>query len=250
MVYSAHYKRTLSRIMEQENKFLIPLAVIIAGALVAGVVFFKSQNTAPTTDGGIDTTVDIPLEPVSVDDHILGNPDAQIKIVEFSDIECPFCTIFHATMHKIMDEYGKDGQVAWVFRNMPLDQLHPDARAKAESAECVASLAGNEVYWKYMDALFTRDETAADLPAIAAEMGVDQTAFATCLSEKRFADKVKSHGDAGLAAGEAAQKAGIIEGIGTPMSILVLPDGTKTVLAGAQPYEIVKQVLETALKGE
>ncbi len=238
MIYSAHYKRTLALIMEKENKFLIPLAVIVAGALVAGAVFFKSKSPSVPTETG--EPVDVEVRPVTADDHILGNPNADLVIVEFSDIDCPYCSVFHQTMHKIIDEYGVDGQVSWVYRNFPLDQLHPDARTKAESTECVASLAGNDVYWKYLDALFARTETLADLPSIAAEFGVDQTAFNTCMSDKRFAAKVKADGDEAMAAG----------GRGTPYSVMVAKDGMTFPINGALPYDVIKQTIETALKGE
>ncbi len=220
--------------MEKENKFLVPLAILIAGALVAGAVFFKTKDAAPTTDG---TPTKIEVAPVSAQDHVLGNPNAPIALIEYSDIDCPFCKDFQTTMHRIMDEYGKNGQVSWTYRNFPLDQLHPDARLKAESAECVASLAGNETYWKYLDALFTRSETAADLPAIAAEFAVNQAAFNTCVSEKRFAARVKAEGDAALAAG----------GQGTPYSIILTKDGQTFPVNGAQPYEVVKQVIDTII---
>ncbi len=224
--------------MEQENKFLIPIAVIVAGALVAGAVFFKSKGpAAPVEDG---QPVDVTVSEVSDSDHLLGSPNAELVIVEFSDIDCPYCAVFHATMHKIMDEYGPNGDVAWVYRNFPLDSLHPDARAKAESAECVASLGGNDAYWDYLDALFARTETLADLPSIAAEFGVDQTAFNACVSEKRFADKVTAHGDEAMAAG----------GRGTPYSVIVAKDGATYPINGALPYDVIKQTIETALKGE
>lgn len=222
--------------MESENKLLIPLAIVVAGALVAGAVFFKTKAPA----NPIDSTepVDIEISDVTEADHILGNPNAEVIIVEYSDIDCPFCSTFHDTMHQIIDEYGTTGQVAWVFRNFPLDQLHPDARTKAESAECVASLAGNDAYWKYLDALFTRtDETLATLPAIAAEFGVDQAAFNACVSEKRFADKVTAHSNEALASG----------GRGTPWSVLTTTGGITVPINGAQPYDVVKQSIETVL---
>lgn len=219
-----------------ENKFLIPLAVIVAGALIAGAVFFKSKDTTPDTnnDGRPDEIV---VAPVSADDHVLGNPNAEIVVIEYSDIDCPFCKDFHATMHRIIDEYGKDGKVAWVYRHFPLDQLHPEARTKAEATECVASLAGNEAYWKFLDALFARTETAADLPAIAVEMGVNQAAFNTCMSEKRFAEKVERDTQGAFAAG----------GNGTPYSVILTRDGETFPVNGAQPYEVVKQIIDTLL---
>lgn len=219
-----------------ENKFLIPLAVIVAGALIAGAVFFKSKDATPgaNNDGRPDEIV---VAPVSADDHVLGNPNAEIVVIEYSDIDCPFCKDFHATMHRIIDEYGKDGKVAWVYRDFPLDQLHPEARTKAEATECVASLAGNDIYWKFLDALFARTESAADLPAIAVEMGVNQAAFNTCMSEKRFAEEVESDTQEAFAAG----------GNGTPYSVILTRDGETFPVNGAQPYEVVKQIIDTLL---
>jgi protein-disulfide isomerase len=222
--------------MEKENKFLIPLAVLVAGALIAGAVFFKSKDPAPDA-GNNGTPEEIEVAPLSKDDHVFGNPNAEIVIIEYSDIDCPFCKTFHETMHRIVNEYGKDGVVAWAYRDFPLDQLHPEARAKAEASECVASLGGNDIYWKFLDALFTRAETVADLPTIAAEMGVNQAAFTSCVSEKRFAAEVAAEGEAALAAG----------GRGTPYSIILTKDGETFPINGAQPYEVVKQVIDTIL---
>jgi protein-disulfide isomerase len=222
-----------------QDQYLIPLALVVAGALVAGAVFFKSSTGTPT-DTEPTLPENIEINPVTVDDHILGNPNAELVVVEFSDIDCPYCASFHETMHRIMDEYGTDGKVAWVYRNFPLDQLHPDARAKAESAECVASLAGNEAYWKYLDALFARSETLAELPTIAAEFGVDQAAFNSCVQEERFAKKVQAQYDEAYAAG----------GRGTPYSILVTKDGELYPVSGAQPYESISQIINTALVAE
>ncbi len=86
-------------------------------------------------------------------DHIVGNPNAPIVIVEYSDSDCPFCQKFHATMHDIKNKYGD--KVAWVYRHYPLDSLHPKARMEAEASECVAKLSDETTFWKYLDAMFT-----------------------------------------------------------------------------------------------
>lgn len=90
-------------------------------------------------------------------DHILGNPNAPIKIIEYSDFECPYCKIFHATMNKIVAE--SNGNVSWVYRHWP---LHQNSFEKAIAAECVASIKGNEAYWQYSELLFGLLKTAAD----------------------------------------------------------------------------------------
>lgn len=95
--------------------------------------------------------LEVTLRPVSADDHILGNPSAKIVIVEYSDLDCPFCKSFHNTMHQIIKE---DGDVAWVYRHYPIPQLHPNAPKKAEETECAYDQKGNEGFWKYADKIF------------------------------------------------------------------------------------------------
>src|SRR6185436_7093141 len=84
----------------------------------------------------------VEMEPVTEKDHILGNPNAEVIMVEYSDLECPFCKEFHSTLRRVMNEYGKDGKVAWVYRHFPIDSLHPKARKEAEATECAAELGG------------------------------------------------------------------------------------------------------------
>lgn len=86
------------------------------------------------------------------DEHIRGNADAPIKLVEYSDFECPFCTRFHNEAKTLVDQYGD--QVAWVYRHLPLTSLHPNAVALAEVSECVAEIAGNDAFWEYTDIVF------------------------------------------------------------------------------------------------
>ena len=78
----------------------------------------------------------IPLE-ISVDnDPIIGNPDAPITIIEFSDFQCPFCARFHIqTLPTIMEEYIEKGDVKLVFRDFPLQSIHPNAVPASVAAE-------------------------------------------------------------------------------------------------------------------
>jgi protein-disulfide isomerase len=197
-----------------ENKLLIPGAIVIAGLLIGGAVVFKTRGTSPTspTQENTTTPVALALPAVSADDHMQGNPNASIVMVEFSDIDCPFCSNFHTTMKRVMDIYGKEGSVAWVYRHFPLKQIHPDAELKAQSTECAAELGGNDGFWKYLDTLFmTTDETPQTLGTLAAQNGIDQNAFNTCVTSKRYAQKVSNQSDQAVAAG----------GRGTPFTILV-----------------------------
>jgi protein-disulfide isomerase len=101
--------------------------------------------------GQIENTQDLDIPAITKDDNIRGNANAAISIVEYSDIDCPFCKRHHPTLISLVEDY--DGQVNWVYRHFPLDQLHPDARKKAEATECAGDLGGSEKFWEVLDTL-------------------------------------------------------------------------------------------------
>lgn len=221
---------------------LVPVAVAIVfvGALIALSIYFVFRPTpAPTVGiGGTPITV----EPVSDTDHILGNPAAPIKIIEYSDLDCPYCRTFHATMKQIMSVYGLDGRVAWVYRHFPIVELHPNAPKLAEAAECVAELSGNDAFWKFIDAIFTSPTPNGQfditrLDAVAAIAGTPAQQFRECLDSGRHREKVNRHFAEARAAG----------GEGTPHNLILHPNGQPIPVPGAQPYATIKSILDTLL---
>lgn len=164
--------------------------------------------------------------------------------MEYSDFECPFCKRFHETMNQVMDEYGKDGEVAWVFRQFPLEQLHPvKAMAEAVASECAAEIGGNDAFWQFSDRLFeltlsnNRTDVATVIPKIVDEIGLDRGAFQECVNSGRYDDDINDDIENAFTTG----------GRGTPWSVVIGPDGTTYPLNGAQPYAAVKQIIDLAL---
>ncbi len=189
------------------------------------------------------------VKAVDGDDHILGNPNAPVKLVEFSDFECPFCKRFHLTMKRLMNEYGEEGKVAWVYRHFPLDSIHSKARKEAQAAECANELGGNEAFWAYSDRLFviTPSNNRLDLallPQIAQEIGLDRAKFENCLKGDARGGKYADHIEANVRDATASG------GTGTPFSVVIAPNGKTFSLNGAQPYAAVKSVIDLALKEE
>ncbi len=88
------------------------------------------------------------VTPVSDADHIRGNANGSVTIIEYSDFDCPFCTRFHATMNSVVQ---KDSDLRWIYRHFPLESLHPNAKAVAVASECVAVSGGDEAFWKFAD---------------------------------------------------------------------------------------------------
>lgn len=229
----------------------IPIAIVIAGALIAGALFFADGGSvgglatnAPRPQAAVDESATLnEMHAISADDHVRGDPNAPVKIVEYSDFECPFCKSFHSTMRQIMDEYDKEGKVAWVYRHFPLDQLHPvKSRKESVASECANELGGNEAFWKFADRFFeitpSNNQTDIDtvLPQIAREIGLDKDKFAACLTSGKYDAHIEEDYQNAIATG----------GNGTPWSIVVAPNGKKFPLSGAQPIENVKALIETA----
>ena len=225
---------------KSNNKLIIPGAIIIAGLIIAGAVFYgkKSPSVAtPENKPSQDQAANVAassldnLKPITDKDHILGNPDAPVTLVLFTDLECPFCKRFHITMKQIMEEYGKAGKLKWVFRHLPLEQLHSKAKNEAVAAECAADIGGNEKFWQYVDRLFeiTPGNNGLDpteLPKIAEYVGLNKTQFETCLTSGKFDQRIK----------EDSENAMQLGALGTPYAIVLGPNGKKAAIPGAFPY--------------
>lgn len=186
-----------------------------------------SPNVPTAGTGAVDTDFEI-----TRDDHLLGDFDAPITIVEFSDFECPFCSSFHPTIQRIMDEYP--GHVRWVYKHFPLSSIHPNAQAAAEASECAADIGGNEAFWAYGDALFDNQQALnkSTYLRIAGTIGLDTNAFEECFDSGKFRQKVQSDYQEGVAAGVRGTPGSFINGVSIP---------------GAVPYEQIKAVVESLL---
>ena len=255
--------------METLQKLAVPIAIIIAGGMIAVALYLVNSKPSAGVQPGV---VAQDIRGVQKDDHILGNPNAKVVIIEYSDPECPFCKSFHETMHAIISQYGASGNVAWVYRHFPIAQLHPKAPKEAEALECAAEQSGGEMFWKFADKIYqttnsnnSLDDGVYNTPAqipngpdgkpaytqnpprsatdagqlsdFAKDLGLDVTKFESCLQSGRYAARVKKDADEAIAAG----------GQGTPHSILLV-GGDQIPLEGAQPLATVKGLVDTLLK--
>jgi protein-disulfide isomerase len=213
----------------QNNKLTLPLAIVVAAILIGGAIIYTRAPAGSTNTTTQNTAKTANIKPVTADDHILGNPAAKILAVEYSDTECPFCKTFAETMTKIVDTYGKDSTVAWVYRQYPIVSLHSRSPKEAEATECVNKLSGNDVFWKYLQKIYIVTPSnngldPAQLAILAASFGVDKQAFQTCLDNNTFTAKVQSDVNDATAAG--AQ--------GTPFTVLI----TKTAINDTKTKQI------------
>ena len=180
----------------------------------------------------------------SDDDPMMGNPNAQITIIEFSDFQCPFCKRFHSdTLPLIQTNYIDTGQVRFVYRDFPIQSTHPNAMPAALAAEC-ADDQGK--FWPYHDIIFQNQGQWKDLELTqavnlfkqyAGELQLNGDEFATCLDSGKYLDEVNNDYQDG-------QKYGIE---GTPGFFIGNDKLGYTKISGAKPYQSFQAVLDEAL---
>ncbi len=165
-------------------------------------------------------------------DHIRGNTNAPITMIEYSDFECPFCLQFHSTLSQVLTDY-KD-KVRLVYREFPLRSIHPQAEKGAEAAEC-ASDQGK--FWEMHDKLFDLNQAqnlnVDSMKAAAKDIGLNTSKFNDCLDNGKAAAAVEKDYQDGIAGGIA----------GTPGTFI-----NGQYLAGALPYSDVKTIIDGLLK--
>jgi protein-disulfide isomerase len=232
----------------QNKNFLIPVSIIIIGVIFAGgIVLSNYRKEVEEIDEPEHEIVDI--KPVSMSDHILGNPDAKVTIIEFSDFECPYCQQFHTTMNRIMDEYGQTGQVAWVYRHFPIVDIHENAYGAALASECAASIGkktGNSnAFWDYADNIFSEfpvDLSLENLVYQATILDIDELEFRSCLENTRFSDDVDSDINDGL------ELMKITDDFATPYNLIISNTGLQTRISGSASYSDMKNIIDAMLQ--
>jgi protein-disulfide isomerase len=169
--------------------------------------------------------LDVPVDGAPV----RGSAEAPVTLVEFSDFHCPFCKRVQATLTQLLERYP--GKVKLVYRDFPIDSLHPEARRAAEAARCAQDQGK---FWEYHDLLFTQAPKAApeDLQRYAEQSGLDVAAFERCLSDNVHRAAVQRDIDEGTRLGVTGTPAFFING--RPLS-------------GAQPLEAFVRVMEEEL---
>ncbi|TSC94230.1 MAG: putative lipoprotein [Parcubacteria group bacterium Licking1014_1] len=167
---------------------------------------------------------------ITKDNHIRGDFNAPITLVEFSDFECPFCERHYPTLNKILSDY--EGKVRLVYKHFPLG-FHKNAQKAAESSEC-ASEQGK--FWEYHDKLFENFQlgySEENFKKWAKDLGLNNGKFNECFDSGKFAQKVKDD-----------QQEGVKKGVnGTPATFI-----NGQLVSGALPYDSFKQIIDNLLQ--
>lgn len=226
------------------SQFILPGAILLAALLISGTLIYthigqSDGNNAAQIGGSIKQPAASPAVSIKLtaDDHVLGNKNAKVTIVEYADFRCPFCERFFTQAEMpIISDYVNQGKANLVFRNYAF--LGQQSIWASEASEC-ASEQGK--FWQYHDWLYKNQAPESDLNyysksnliKYAGQVGLNTGQFASCLNSDKYAKKVSDSLNEGKNAGVT----------GTPTVFI----NGKSII-GAQPYETFKAAVEAALK--
>jgi len=208
--------------------------------VVLAVMAFKGNSGGGATGGTVvpsfggsdpSPSPSVDMKALLDDDPVLGDKDAPVTIIEWSDYECPFCGRFYQqTLPSIKDEYIKTGKVKLVYRDFPLS-FHPNAQKAAEAAECAGE---QKKYWEMHDLLFENGVQGGvtGFKQYAKQLGLNTGEFNECLDSGKMASEVQKDMADGTAAGIQGTPGFIING---------------KLVSGAQPFAVFKQVIDAEL---
>lgn len=215
------------------------LGFLLAFSAYRNAVEDGTTKTAVTnTNSGTDTTgaAPTPTTPIDVkvdekNDWIIGNKNAKVTVVEFSDFECPFCSRFKPVIDQVLTDY-KD-KVRVVYKHYPLSSIHPNAQKAAEAAECAGAQKADQ-FWAMHDKLFANNTalSVASMKTWAKELGLNESKFASCMDNSEKANDVKADQTYGDTIGVS----------GTPTSFV-----NGYIVSGAQDYSFVKNLIDQEL---
>jgi protein-disulfide isomerase len=220
--------------MKKQFRLLLPIFFI-------GILVFAYIRSNKVTKKNQVTPILIP--PITQNDHIRGDSDASVTLVEYSDFECPSCILFQPTIRQILQTYGN--KIRWIERPYPLPQ-HMHAEKEAEAAACVNQLGGNDAFWKFSDKIFSQVSITEDgtglsltaLPKLAQSVGVKPTALQKCLDSNTYASSIQK-------SIINAQSAGINQ---LPAIVVMNKRGETQLIVSNQPFSVFQTVIDQALQ--
>ncbi|QQG43037.1 MAG: DsbA family protein [Candidatus Daviesbacteria bacterium] len=231
------------------GSFVIAFAILLQG----GVIKLNS-NTGITATGGTPAAQTTPsAAPTSAqvspdDDPVLGDKNAKVTLIEFSDYECPFCKRhFDQVYPSLKKDYIDTGKVKLVYRDYPLPFHDPMATFEAQAASCAREQGGDGNYFKMHDEMFKQTTsngnglTKEKIAQIATGLGLNGANIVSCADSNKYKDEVAKDIADGSAVGVS----------GTPTFMVGKSSGGTidgTIIVGAQPYSAFQQIIDPLLK--
>ncbi|MBI2664666.1 DsbA family protein [Candidatus Woesearchaeota archaeon] len=236
---------------EEEETFKIKKTTLwqglsaVLGVLLAVSIFTGGFGYGNGSEGSVAVREPVAAQPSApsptptVDVQIgdapaLGDENAPVTLIEFSDFQCPFCgRHFSQTHSQIKQQYIDTGKVRFVYKHFPLDSIHPQATPAALASECAREQGK---FWEYHDLIFQNQQSLGDASykQWASQLSLDTNKFNGCYDSQKYIERVRSDLQQGTDAGVRGTPGFLLNGVA---------------ISGAQPFDVFQQAIEAALSG-
>lgn len=223
-----------------------PVAIIIGSLLISASIIVQGYIIRGETSQAVAAQSIFKGHPIDVTDHVEGNADSKVVVIEYSDPECPYCIQLHPTMKKLRTDY--EDKIAFVYRTFPLTQIHPHAYDESRAITCAGIIGDTKGFYTYIDSLFGYkvSNKTTELPTtgkedIAKGSNLDVQKFTECMNGTQAGELVDASTNDGINAGVS----------GTPTTFILrkTTDGYQVIamVSGAQSYSYFKAAIDQAL---
>lgn len=177
--------------LQKMSPLWILFALIV---IIAAISYGRNERLAILQHRTTNASWSLIARAVSESDHLIGDPQAPVQVIVFSDLSCRYCkSFFSSTLSALQKRFGEDIVVA--YRHMPLPS-HPEAFLEAEASECISKIAGEEHFWEFVSAVYAEPgyEEGLKQPVlarIAKTTGVETEDFDSCIRSGTGAERVK-----------------------------------------------------------
>lgn len=230
---------------QAQRQRLVTMLIIVGVVLLvfAGILVAQRRQSAQATPAvSANVVTPQPREHPNANDNTMGDPNAPVTIIEYSDFQCPYCLRFYQQIEPdIITKEVAQGRVRFIYRSMG-DFIGSESLNAAEAAYCAGE---QNRFWDYHDMLFANWQgenvgsfTSERLTKFAEVLGLDVDAFRSCLQSHKYRARAMQDKQDGFAAGVR----------GTPSFVIIAPDGSQRLLEGALPYEEFRKAIEDALQ--
>lgn len=219
-----------------------PLIIVLSGAIIAAGILYT--NIKPKTKEVVEVkNIDeFKISDISKSDHILGNPNADVVIVHYSDFRCPFCAMFLGTIQRITQEYAPTSKSAWVYRHFSTAKTDSQEYKMMLVSECVAKLKNEKAFWDYINYVYGNSSIILENNNYyekAISMGIDANQLDSCiLNDKDIANKIQQD------INDVRTLYKMDKNFGTPYMIFLYKSGNKKIIYGNQDYYTIKTLVD------
>lgn len=229
--------------MNKNNSLIFSLVLVLSGVIIAGGIFLYRINFVDSLkkDNIVVINEDNKINPVSEDDHILGSPNADVIIIEYSDFECPYCKEFHNMMRLAMESFGPNERLAWVYRHSPRQGESPVSLRTSKISECVSSQYGESKFWQFTNKVFDKAPSSLEennTYSIVEELGLNSEDIRECVEGEEVMAEIQKDID------DVKYLSSLDNEFGTPYNVILTKTSEPFTFSGSIPYVMLEDIIQ------